>query len=279
MKQRQFPKKYLIALLFMFTLLLAVPQTTFAAKKPVAVKNLKCGATTNGSINISWSTQSGVSGYQVYRATSYDGPYQRLITLSAGNRAFCNLKLQSGREYYYKVRAYVKQGSSTVTGKFSKTLVARTKGASRAATVRTRSNVRTHAGINHPVLTTLNAGTRVTIICATNDKSGTAWSRISFNINGQKKNGYIRSDLLTTSSQPQPQPPRNKTGVVTASSLRLRRSASTNSAIITSLPNGTIVTILGQTTGTDGQKWYQVSVLRNGRTLKGYVAARYIRVS
>lgn len=279
MKQRQFSPKYFFALLFMFAFLLVVPQTTFAATKPATVKNLKCGATTNGSINISWSTQSGVSGYQIYRATSYDGPYQRLITLSAGNRAFCNLKLQSGREYYYKVRAYVKQGSRTVTGKFSKTLAARTKGASRAATVRTRSNVRKHAGINHPVLATLNAGTRVTIVCATNDKSGTAWSRISFSLNGSKKSGYIRSDLLTTSSQPQPQPPRNKTGVVTASSLRLRRSASTNSAIITSLPNGTIVTILGQTTGTDGQKWYQVSVKRNGRTLKGYVAARYVRVS
>lgn len=279
MKQRQFSPKYFFALLFLFAFFLVVPQTTFAATKPATVKNLKCGTTTNGSINISWSTQSGVSGYQVYRATSYDGPYQRLITLSAGNRAFCNLKLQSGREYYYKVRAYVKQGSSTVTGKFSKTLVARTKGASRAATVRTRSNVRKHAGINHPVLATLNAGTKVTIVCATNDKSGTAWSRISFSVNGSKKSGYIRSDLLTTSSQPQPQPPRNKTGVVTASSLRLRRSASTNSAIITSLPNGTIVTILGQTTGTYGQKWYQVSVKRNGRTLKGYVAARYVRVS
>ncbi len=279
MKQRQFPKKHLITLLLMITLFLAIPQATFAAKKPVAVKNLKCGATTNGSINISWSTQSGVSGYQVYRATSYDGPYQRLITLSAGNRAFCNLKLQSGREYYYKVRAYVKQGSRTVNGKFSKTLVARTKGASRAASIRTTSNVRKHAGTNHTVTAVLNAGTRVTVICATNDKSGAAWSRISFTVNGKKKTGYIRSDLLTTSSQPQPQPPRNKTGVVTASSLRLRRSASTNSAIITSLPNGTVVTILGQTTGTDRQKWYHISVKRNGRTLKGYAAARYIRVS
>ncbi len=81
------------------------------------------------------------------------------------------------------------------------------------------------------------------------------------------KRGYI---WRTTSSQPQPQPPRNKTGVVTASSLRLRRSASTNSAIITSLPNGTVVTILGQTTGTDRQKWYHISVKRNGRTLKGF---------
>lgn len=280
MKQRQFMRKYLITLLFMFTLFLAIPQATFAAQKPTAVKNLKCGVTTNGSINISWSTQSGVSGYQVYRATSYDGPYYRLITLSAGNRAFCNLKLQSGREYYYKVRAYVKQGNRTINGKFSKTLVARTKGSSRAASIRTRSNVRKHAGVNHPVLATLSAGTRVTVVCATNDKSGTAWSRISFSVNGRKKSGYIRSDLLTTSQQPQqPQPPRNKTGVVTASSLRLRRSASTNSAIITSLPNGTVVTILGQTTGTDRQKWYHISVKRNGKTLKGYVAARYIRVS
>ena len=69
-------------------------------------------------------------------------------------------------------------------------------------------------------------------------------------------------------------------GIVTANSgLRLRRSASPNSGIITTLTKGTKVTILKQTTGTDKQKWYQISVKKNGRTYKGYVAARYVRLS
>ena len=74
MKMKQCLKRNLTALLILCVLSLSVSQTAFAAKKPTTVKNLKCGATTSSSINISWSSQSGISGYHVFRASSYDGP-------------------------------------------------------------------------------------------------------------------------------------------------------------------------------------------------------------
>lgn len=269
MKSNQSLKKYLFSFLLLFFVCLCLPQSASAANKPAKVTNLKCGTTTQSSINISWTPQNGM-GYQVYRSTAYDGSYQKIKDIAPGNHAFCNINLKGGREYYYRVRAYT--GRST--GKFSNILTARTKCASRAATVRVSSNIRKHAGTNHPILTTLSSGTKVTLICSTNDKSGTAWSRISFKINGQKKSGYIRSDLLSKGQS------QKNTGVVIANGgLNLRKSASTKSQIIATLANGTKVTILKQTTGTDGQKWYQVSVKRGSQTLKGYVAARYIRVS
>ncbi len=270
--KKQISKKLCFTLLILFTLFLALPKSTFAAGKLPAVKNLKCGVTTANSINISWTPQYGISGYQIYRATSYDGTYQKIKTVSVGNNAFCNLKLQTGREYYYRVRAYKKQGGSTITGKFSKTLSAHTRCASRTASIRVRSNIRKHAGINHPVLATLNPGAKVTVICATSDKSGSAWSRISFPVGNKKSVGYIRTDLLTAGQAPK------HTGIVTASGLRLRRTPSTTGRIIATLPKGTKVTIASQTTGTDGQKWYNISVKLNGKNLKGYAAARYIRV-
>ncbi len=267
-----------IAILSLFLIFsLAMPQSVYATKGPAQVKNLKCGVTTGSSINISWSLQSGVSGYHIFRAASYDGPYQIVKTISAGNNAFCNMNLQGGKEYYYRVRAYTYRNGRTTNGKFSKILTARTKSASRPAVVRTNSNVRQHAGINHPVITTLPAGTRVTIICSTVNKSGTPWSRITFTSGGKKKTGYIQTSLLTSAGQPQPQ---EKIGIVTANSgLRLRRSPSTNSGILTTLKKGSKVTILGQVTGADRQKWYKISVKQGNRTLKGYAAARYIRVS
>ncbi len=276
MKLKRCYKKCLFSLVLLFFLSLCVPQTASAASKPGTVKSLKCGITTGNSINISWKSVKGVSGYQVFRSASYDGPFEKVKDIAAGTHAFCNLKLQGGREYYYRVRAYSGRGSRTVTGSFSKVLSARTKCASRTAAVRSNSNVRKHAGINHPIAATLSAGTKVTIICTTNDKSGTSWSRITYLAGGKKKSGYIRSDLLTAGQSK----PKTQTGIVIAGTgLRLRRSASISSGIIITLPRGAKVTILGQSTGTDKQKQYHVSVKRGRKTYKGYAAARYIRIS
>lgn len=277
MKSKPSFKKYLFSSLLLFFAFLCIPQTAFAARKPAMVRGMKCKTTTAGSINISWKPQNGVSGYQVFRSASYDGPYEKLKEVTSDNTAFCNTKLQNGREYYYRVRAYKTKGNSLITGNFSNVLSAHTRCASRAAILRSRSNVRKHAGINHPVLTTLNAGSNVTVICTASDKSGTPWSRISFQAGGKKRTGYIRSDLLSIGQRPQK---KKITGVVIANSgLHLRRSASVSAGIYTALPRGTKVTVLGQVTGRDGQKWYQISVKQGRKTFKGYVLARYIRIS
>lgn len=273
MKEKPLTKNYLIFFLLLAAVCLCMPQTASAAGRPGKITNLKCGVITASSINISWQPKSGISKYQVFRSTSYDGPFQLIKEIAPGNHAFCNMNLKKGREYYYRVRAC----SGSKTGVFSKVLTARTKCASRSASVRVSSNVRKHAGTEHPVLATLSPGTKVTVVCSTNNSSGAAWSRISFKLNGKKKSGYIRSDLLSSKGTAKPS---RQAGIVTANSgLRLRKSANPRSGIITSLPKGTVVTILKQSTGTDGQKWYQVSVKRAGRTFKGYVFAAYVRVS
>lgn len=269
MKLNQSLKKFLVSFLLAF-IIFCIPQTIFAANRPGKIRNLKCKTTTSSSINISWTPQNNVSGYQVFRSSSYDGPFRKIKDIAPGNHAFCNLGLQNGREYYYRVRAY----SGKRTGVFSNVLSTRTKCPSRTAFVRVSSNIRKHAGTNHPVITTLNSGTKVTVICVTNSKSGEIWNRISFKLNGKTKRGYIRNDLLTMQKQQKP------TGIVIANSgLRLRKSDSIQSEIITTLPKGTSVTILKQTTGADKRKWYQVRVKRGKKTLTGYVFADYVRVS
>ncbi len=262
-------KKCFFVLLLSFVIF-CVPQTASAARRPGKITNVKCGATTNNSINISWAPKNNVSGYQVFRSSCYDGPFRKIRDIAPENHAFCNIRLQSGREYYYRVRAY----SGKKTGVFSKILTARTKCASRAASIRASSNIRKHAGTNHPILATLSSGTKVTIICTTDNKFGTPWNRISFKLNGKKKYGYIRSDLLSVGKTQKP------TGIIIANSgLHLRKSASIQSELLATLPKGTSVTILKQTTGADKRKWYQVRVKQGKKTLKGYVFAAYVRVS
>ncbi len=265
-------RKYLFSFLLLLSVILCLPQTATAASRPKKVTGIKCGTTTSNSINIAWTPQNGVTGYQIFRSTSYDGPFKKITNIATGNQAFCNLNLQSGREYYYRVRAY--RGSSV--GKFSKILTARTKGAAQSATVRVSANIRKHAGTNYDVLATLSPGTKVTVICVTNAKSGTPWSRISYPINGRRKTGYIRSDLLSLKGQSSP---KRKGVVIAAGGLHLRRSASARSQIIATLPTNTSVTILMETVGADGQKWYQVNAKLDGKTYKGYVSAQFIRIS
>ncbi|MCI8488924.1 MAG: SH3 domain-containing protein [Lachnospiraceae bacterium] len=278
MTMKQLRKLTVIALVFAFLSVLACPQETQAVQKPPAVQGLKKGTTSNNSINISWRQQDNVSGYQIYRSTAYDGKYKHIKDIAVGNQAFCNMKLNSGREYFYKVRAYASTGSGIVKGKFSKRISAYTKGGTRTAFVRVRANVRSHAGSNFAIRTTLDAGTQVKIVCAASDKKGVPWSRISYKVQGKSKTGYMRADLLSSSGSQQ-QPVSSTTGTVTASGLRMREQPSTSSRIITTLVKGTKVTILSQVTGKDGQKWYFIQARGvSGRLLKGYAAARYIKV-
>ena len=66
----------------------------------------------------------------------------------------------------------------------------------------------------------------------------------------------------------------NKTGVVTADSLNVRTGAGTNNSIITSISEGTKVTVKGSATDSSGQKWYKITA---GST-EGYVSSWYIDI-
>ena len=56
------------------------------------------------SIKVSWNKMEGVTYYQVYRATSIEGKYTKLITTKETS---CTAKaLSSGKKYFFKVRGY-----------------------------------------------------------------------------------------------------------------------------------------------------------------------------
>ncbi len=58
------------------------------------------------TIQVKWNKISGVSGYQIYRASSKRGSYKRVKTAGAGTTSFKNTRLKPGKRYYYKIRAY-----------------------------------------------------------------------------------------------------------------------------------------------------------------------------
>lgn len=69
------------------------------------------------------------------------------------------------------------------------------------------------------------------------------------------------------------------TGTVKNRILNVRSSASTNSSIVCKLTQGTKVTIITDTTGDDGLKWYNVYFAYNGEAREGFVRADLVNVA
>ena len=83
------------------------------------VKSVKVKSNSYNSIKVSWSKQSQVTGYQIYRSTNKK-TWKKVATISKSKTSYTNKKLTTGKKYYYKIRAYKKVGSKTYYSKFSK---------------------------------------------------------------------------------------------------------------------------------------------------------------
>ena len=67
-------------------------------------------------------------GYYLYAATEKDGTYKRIATLKSNeNITYTYKKLKTGKNYYFKIKSYVKAGNAVYTGADSGILCAATK--------------------------------------------------------------------------------------------------------------------------------------------------------
>ena len=69
------------------------------------------------SIKVSWPAVSGAHGYYVFRSTSATGTYSYIG--SSTSTSYNSTGLTTGQEYFYKVRAYHKEGTVKVVGNYS----------------------------------------------------------------------------------------------------------------------------------------------------------------
>lgn len=94
--------------------------------EPGRTTSLKQSKTTYTSkIKLTWNKVKGATGYEVYRATAKDGKYRKIKTLKS--KSFTDSSLESGTNYYYKVRAYKKVSGKKVYGTYSKVVTMKTK--------------------------------------------------------------------------------------------------------------------------------------------------------
>lgn len=88
-----------------------------ATPKPATVAlKVKAG---KGSAKVTWKKVSGADGYQIYRAGSKKGKFERIKTASKKSTSYKSTKLKKGKSYYYKARAYKTVKGKKVYGSFS----------------------------------------------------------------------------------------------------------------------------------------------------------------
>lgn len=150
-----------------------------------------------------------------------------------------------------------------------------------ADAVRVRSNVSESAD----VVANLLKGDQVKKKSTKTGADGKQWTKVTFTINGTKYSGYIRSDLLTaskgssSSSSLSSSSDTDEVLYVTASAVRVRKSASASSEIVANLLKGDQVKLKSTKTGSDGKQWTKVSCTINGTKYHGYIRSDYLSKS
>lgn len=84
----------------------------YVTTKPSAPAISSLESATNGSITAKWNKITGATGYVVYYATSKNGTYKKLG--STKDRTFTSKKLSGGRNYYIRIKAYIKTDSGNI---------------------------------------------------------------------------------------------------------------------------------------------------------------------
>lgn len=95
-----------------------------AVTKPGKVTGVKVPSTSKQTIKVTWKKTAGATGYYVYAATSKNGKYTRVGTVTTN--VFYYQKLKPKKTYYFKVYAY-RTGSKTYAGAASAIVKGTTK--------------------------------------------------------------------------------------------------------------------------------------------------------
>lgn len=95
------------------------PATAASVKKPGKVKIISAKSTKKGKITIKYKKVAGADGYQVAYGTAKKVKKAKIVNAKK-KTSMTVKKLKSGKSYHVWVRAYVKDGTKKVTGKWSK---------------------------------------------------------------------------------------------------------------------------------------------------------------
>ena len=90
---------------------------------PGKVTNFRYSQSNSTKIQLKWNSQSGNSGYQIYKYSNNSGKYILLKTITGSSRySWTNMYLKSNTEYKYIIRSFVTINGKNYYGDFSEEL-------------------------------------------------------------------------------------------------------------------------------------------------------------
>lgn len=97
----------------------AIGGVTASCAVKVIPKKVTLKAKASGdSIKLTWSNASNISGYWIYRKNS-KGKYEKIATLKGTANSYTDKKLEGGKKYSYKIKAYTLVGKTKYKSKKS----------------------------------------------------------------------------------------------------------------------------------------------------------------
>ena len=135
-------------------------------------------------------------------------------------------------------------------------------------------NVRETASTSAAAVATLSTNDLVDVLAETTGDDDMKWYKITTE---SGVTGYVRSDLIkkatVTVNVTQTD---SKTAYIAGSNANIRQDASTSSSRVANAMGGSRITIIGEATGADGYKWYQIEFQANGTTMSGFIRSDLI---
>lgn len=93
---------------------------TTVYSKPVSVEISKAKSD-KSSVELTWKSIKGTSGYEIYRSNTKNGKYKKIETITNPKiLTFTNKKLVTNKSYYFKIRAYYNIDEVKINGSWSK---------------------------------------------------------------------------------------------------------------------------------------------------------------
>ena len=102
------------------TSVITQPEEPVVSTTPAPVKSFKVKKK-SGKVVISWKKNSKVTGYELQRSVKKKGGFKKLVLIKKNNVIkYTDKKVKKKKTYYYRIRAYVNDGSGKTYGKWTK---------------------------------------------------------------------------------------------------------------------------------------------------------------
>ncbi len=250
---------------------------------PKEMSSLKTKKRTTNSITLSWSKDSSISGYEIYRAPSIIGTYKKIKTINKKSTTnYTDKKLTAGKCYYYRICSFKKVGEKTYYSKLSPATTIYTKtGYTRNATTKSKialydyiPGTKTETRLV-PVEPTTEQPTSE---AATTEAPTTEQATSEKNVTEQPTTEQPTSEEATT-EQPTTEEPSSEETTTPKDEIPMKEEVFViDSTTVVEVAKKAKLKVIYSSTY-NNKTWYFVSYKENGITYKGFAQGKKLTVT